>query len=87
MSETKRFDPELHLLRSVARAIEGPGRSETEGARFNLWSSLSGGDHDAARRWAIALRVALQTYAPEATRAEALAAVERIEATMAEAGE
>jgi hypothetical protein len=77
-----RHDPELHLIRSVAHAVEGRGRTEIEIARFNLFAALEGDDHDAATRWAEALEVALTTYAGEAVRPQALAALERIRAAM-----
>lgn len=59
MISTSDVDPELHQLRSVARALDGRDRSEVEGARFNLFASLERGDADAARRWARSVRMAL----------------------------
>jgi hypothetical protein len=83
MSRTNPHDPELHLLRSIAKSAgENRGRTEIEAARFGVYAAIEAGDEDTARRWLTALRVAVTTYAAESVRAEAIAAIERIEARL-----
>lgn len=57
MKSRAAVDPQLHTLRSVARAA---GRTtDLEGARFNLFAAFEGGDQEKARAWATACRAAV----------------------------
>lgn len=50
-------DPQLHTLRSVARAA---GRAtDLEGARFNLFAAFEARDVEKARAWVTACRAAV----------------------------
>lgn len=53
------IDPELHVLRSVARSAEGRTRQELESARFGVYAAFESGDGETAKRWCRALRAAL----------------------------
>lgn len=60
-----KFDPQLHLLRSVANAIEDPKqKSEAVSARFNLYAALEANDKPLARSWLDALEAAI-TLSPD----------------------
>jgi hypothetical protein len=73
-------DAELHLLRSVAQAQPGQARQQIETARFNLYVAFESRDQDSARRWAAALRVALEPLGK--SRELALDALGRIESAI-----
>ena len=79
MSRPNPHDPELHLLRSIAKSVEGRERAEIETARFGVFAAIESGDVDKARRWLTALRVALTAYAPEALAERGHAAIDAIE--------
>ncbi len=74
------MDPELHLLRSVARRCEDARtRQEVESARFALFAAFEQGDRDGAARWSRALRVAVEGLEPRlcAVALEALDEIDR----------
>ena len=79
------LDPELHVLRSVARSLDGRARSELETARFNLWQSLRFDDRADAVRWARACRAALVTLPDGDGRALAVQALDAIESELGHA--
>ena len=55
------IDPELAILRAVARSLDGPARQALESARFNLFAAAEAGDAALARRWLDACAVAVAT--------------------------
>ena len=83
--KTKSYiDPELYLLRTVARTLDGRHRQEIESARFNLYAAFESRDPDTARRWASTLRVGILTMPSDTTdertvRSAALAALDTID--------
>jgi hypothetical protein len=55
----KKYDPQLHILRSIAGSIEDMRqRQEAQSARFNLYAALEQGDVKAAINWLDALETA-----------------------------
>lgn len=80
MRSRKEIDPELHILKSAGRLIEGRERQQFESARFNLFAAFEGQNAESAQRWARALAVDL-TFIPEGesrrSAAAALAAIEQ----------
>lgn len=60
MKPTADIDPELHILRTIARSRHGRKHSELEQARFQVFAAFQRQDRDDAARWAKALRVALE---------------------------
>lgn len=81
MRPRREIDPELHLLRSIARSAKGSARlrREIESARFQIYNAFESRDADAARRWLRALRVAIQSADLGGQEADALAAIAEIE--------
>jgi hypothetical protein len=60
MRERKEVDPELHILRTLARRLaDARDRQAMESARYNLYEAFEGKDREGATRWARALRVAV----------------------------
>jgi len=59
MKSREAVDPELHVLRTIGRALDGRERQELESARFHLYAAFEASDADSARRWAIATRAVL----------------------------
>jgi hypothetical protein len=59
MRSRSEIDPELHVLRSAVRALDGRERQELETARFNVFAAFEQRDPDAARRWVTAFRAGL----------------------------
>lgn len=56
-----KFDPQLHILRSVANALEEPrARQEAQSARHNLFAALEQNDRENALNWLEALEVSLK---------------------------
>lgn len=76
------LDPELHILRSLARSLDGRARSELETARFALWRAIDQGDTAEARRWARACRAVLLTLDDGEARQLGIAALDAIEAAL-----
>lgn len=72
-------DPELHILRTLSRSLEGRDRSELESARWNVFAAFEARDQDKARRWTAALRTALLGYAEGEMREQGMAALDTIE--------
>lgn len=60
MRSRKDVDPELHLLRSVAKLVKGRAGHELESARFQLYSAFEAGDRELAQRWLTSFEVALR---------------------------
>lgn len=57
-----KFDPQLHILRSIANAAAQPKeRHEAQSARHNLFAALEHEDYAAALEWLEALEVALHS--------------------------
>ena len=56
MSAGNPHDPELHLLRSIARSLDGRASTEVESARFGVFAATESGDSDGARRWLASLK-------------------------------
>ncbi len=83
MKPTSAIDPELHILRTVARSRHGRKHSELEQARYNLFAAFERQNRDEAERWAKALRVALEDMGEEnPMRAQGLEALGVIEAAL-----
>jgi hypothetical protein len=60
-----KFDPQLHILRSVANSVQNPKeRHEAQSARHKLYQALEAGDAARARDWLDALNVALLSLDP-----------------------
>jgi len=62
--DNNKFDAQLHLLRSAARAataLNMRAGHEAESARFNLFAALQAERTDSARNWLRALEVSLRT--------------------------
>lgn len=56
------FDPQLHILRSIANSIADPKeRHEAQSARHNLFSALATEDYGATLDWLEALEVAFHS--------------------------
>ena len=55
------IDPELAIIRTVARSLDGTARQALESARFNLFAAAEAGDRALARRWLDACFVAVAT--------------------------
>lgn len=77
-----KFDPQLHILRSVARSMEdNRQRQEAKSARFNLFAALEQNDRESALTWLEALEVSLKCAEwsmPAATVASAQRAIAAI---------
>jgi hypothetical protein len=73
------IDPELHVLRSVARHCEGRQGQELESARFNLFRAFEDRQPQVARRWAAAIRVAVLLIDNEQVREMGLLALRDID--------
>jgi hypothetical protein len=57
-----KYDPQLHLLRTVANSIEDQKeRQEAVSARFNLYAALEADDRPLAHNWLDALEAAIAT--------------------------
>lgn len=76
------IDPELHTIRTLARAADGKARQELESARFNLFAAFEARDAALASRWSQALRVALLVLDDPALRAAGLSALDAIDAAI-----
>lgn len=77
MESREEIDPELHLLRSIARSQQN---HDIESARFNVFAAFEHGNSTQARRWTGALRVAIVTAGlPAELERQALSAINRIE--------
>ena len=59
--DTKMIDPQLHILRSVARTLDPRKTQEAETARFNVFAKAQEGRVTEALEWLEALDVALNT--------------------------
>jgi hypothetical protein len=70
------------MLRSVAQAQPSEARRQIETARFSLYAAFEARDRDAARRWAAALKAALEPLGK--SRDLALDALGRIESAIDE---
>ena len=63
---TGKFDPQLHILRSVAASLDDPKqRHEAETARFNLFVALREENEASALEWLEALEISLKRAYPE----------------------
>jgi len=82
------YDAQLHILRSAARAISANDTRAghyAETARSNLSAALQQCDSKAARRWIVALRMALHVGPlDEQLRDPAVIALAEIETDIAE---
>ena len=61
MTLRESIDPELAIIRAVARSLDGPARQALESARFNLFAAAEAGDRALARRWLDACATILAT--------------------------
>lgn len=68
MRHVHEIDPELHQLRSIARAVPDPHGVQMENARFALYKAFAARDPDAAMKWATAVRAALLALNVEQTK-------------------
>lgn len=83
MKTRTQVDPELHVLRTVARQVRGREAQELESARYAIYAAFEAREPDQARRWVLAMRAGLLTAElSEELRGLALQALKSIEGSV-----
>src|SRR5262249_7440434 len=67
------LDPELHTLRTLARALpDRHARHDLESARYNLYAALEAGTWPTAIRWCHSLEAAIHAHLSDSAETRAL---------------
>jgi len=67
MKTREQVDPELHILRSITRRLDGRDRTDFETARFSLFKAFEEQNAERARAWILAVRAGLFALTEEHT--------------------